>query len=522
METLVEDKTLYTRCPTCSTAFKVTDELLALAKGKVRCGACLAIFQATDYMLERSKTPALKSAVASTPAPAASSPVQKHTMPEQTKSQAQPVTTPRTDPIASNQKIDKPVPSSIENADTDKVTIEKPIGRSTKTTSPQAESVADSLLTEDTKVDDIQPDQETISVEEFPEDIFSEELLDDDLSDTSELSEATKNQSSIETKPEPVEEIISEPKEDPIVSEQEQEFDHELGLSNFDDQPLTEEPSIDEDELSFHQIDESEEQLFDANEDNLDSTEELSDFEIDEAEIEESFEYSENELQENEYEEDELEGGEYEEDPIYYEEEVIESDDFEHDTGTFDELSDQLSEQMQETDYQPDPLDEFDEMVADNRSGIKSKLIIVSIFILLGIGLFSVWSNRQALAWSDTWGGTMKSICGFLPCELKAKRDVSKIKLLQRQLAPDEELENTLDVKVLLVNEATFAQPYPTIKIVFSNKDGEQVLVKGFKPSDYLEAESVNDLMPSESEVHIHFKTEVAGSDTLGFEFIFE
>jgi len=503
METLVEDKALYTRCPTCSTAFKVTDELLALAKGKVRCGACLAIFQATDYMLERSKKPVIKSAVAAKPEPIKNEPT-KPSVQEPAKSDPK-----QSQPIADGiyQKSDAPEPLSISKTNEEIVSSKKSVSQST----------------ENLKIDEIESNQETISVEEFPEDLFSEGSLDDDLSQASELSETNKNQSSIETKPEPVEKSITEPKTDPTISEQ--NLDRQLGLSDFDDeleQTLIEEPSIDEDDLSFDHIDESDEELFDANEGALDSTEELSEFEIDEAEIEESLEYSESELQEGEYEDGEFENVDYEEDPIYDEEEVIESDDFEHDTGTFDELSDQLSEQMQETDYQPDPLDEFDEMVADNRSGIKSKLIIVSILILLGVGLFSVWSNRQALAWSDTWGGTMKSICGFLPCDLKPKRDVSKIKLLQRQLAPDEELENTLDVKVLLVNDATFAQPYPTIKIVFSNKDGEQVLVKGFKPSDYLDAESVNDLMPSESEVHIHFKTEVAGSDTLGFEFIFE
>jgi predicted Zn finger-like uncharacterized protein len=55
----MDNSTLYTRCPTCSTAFKVTNELLAIAAGKVRCGACLAIFQASDYMLEPVKKEAI-------------------------------------------------------------------------------------------------------------------------------------------------------------------------------------------------------------------------------------------------------------------------------------------------------------------------------------------------------------------------------------------------------------------------------------------------------------------------------
>lgn len=35
-----------TRCPKCSTAFRVSDEVLSMAKGKVRCGQCFHIFDA--------------------------------------------------------------------------------------------------------------------------------------------------------------------------------------------------------------------------------------------------------------------------------------------------------------------------------------------------------------------------------------------------------------------------------------------------------------------------------------------
>lgn len=39
---------LITRCPKCSTAFRVSDEVLSMAKGKVRCGQCFHIFNAND------------------------------------------------------------------------------------------------------------------------------------------------------------------------------------------------------------------------------------------------------------------------------------------------------------------------------------------------------------------------------------------------------------------------------------------------------------------------------------------
>lgn len=39
---------LITRCPKCSTAFRVTDDILAMAQGKVRCGQCFHIFDTAN------------------------------------------------------------------------------------------------------------------------------------------------------------------------------------------------------------------------------------------------------------------------------------------------------------------------------------------------------------------------------------------------------------------------------------------------------------------------------------------
>lgn len=42
---------LQTQCPKCRTRFRVTDEQLGIAKGKVRCGNCMEIFNAKEHQL---------------------------------------------------------------------------------------------------------------------------------------------------------------------------------------------------------------------------------------------------------------------------------------------------------------------------------------------------------------------------------------------------------------------------------------------------------------------------------------
>ncbi|MDP4547468.1 DUF3426 domain-containing protein [Marinobacter sp. MDS2] len=43
---------LQTQCPECATRFRVTDEQLSVAGGKVRCGNCMAIFNANEHRID--------------------------------------------------------------------------------------------------------------------------------------------------------------------------------------------------------------------------------------------------------------------------------------------------------------------------------------------------------------------------------------------------------------------------------------------------------------------------------------
>ena len=47
-----------TRCPNCSTAFRVTDQQLAAYQGKVRCGRCAFVFNAREALLPHTSPPA--------------------------------------------------------------------------------------------------------------------------------------------------------------------------------------------------------------------------------------------------------------------------------------------------------------------------------------------------------------------------------------------------------------------------------------------------------------------------------
>ena len=520
----MENKTLYTRCPTCNTAFKVTEKLLSMAEGKVRCGACLAIFQATDYMLSPSaSSKVLTSDSTESNLEKAFENDSTSITNEQANEERQEATFEETHPSTEEPEIEKETEfledlSGLDGeSEPEEAELAEGSGLDGEFEPEEEVELAEGVGLEG----ESEPEEEAELAEESGLD--AEPGLEEEL----ELAE----ESDLVEEPEPYNESDLDDN-DPKISEIDDDLNRQEPLTEFDYEnqafDFDEESTDFENDFSYEQASEDDVEPFDELDDITDLDDivgedlEVEDLEVEELEVEELDGVDEVALDEPYREEQELETKHDldNEDGLDREDDL--SSEYQLEENDYEDLSDQLTEQMEETDSEPDPLDEFDEVVKENTAGIKSKLIVVTFSILILVGLQQIWSNRQALAWSDNWGGTVKSVCEYLPCELKAKRDVSKIKLLQRQLSPDDEQENLLDIKVLLINEADFEQPYPTIKIVFSNQNGEQVAVKLFTPENYLDIDPGKALMPIGSEVHIGFKTEQAHPDALGFEFIFQ
>ena len=634
----MNNNTLYTRCPTCSTAFKVTDSLLSMAKGKVRCGACLAIFQATDYMLEPKNHPTDNSSDQAPVQQALSQPPSSDADKQASEAELSPnnESSPNTEPSPKNEH--KPEQQKSSLAENDNLSSEEPqkfevlpdfnpdslASEESKSQLDEVEEKSDiaepewslpepekpeshheqldfesiATVADDQKSNDVsdmnaEQEAETEEVEKEltekePEAAKSDEigLEEDPLASLDLVNEAseedwgnTRDEHSSDSQllPEPsmmldeaeqISQIASDSDSDrnePQISDQ--CLDHavinetdESSIDTADErtegsaqqQPEQEMSSVDATDIDDPSIDSLlDDALLDlddsesivTSDDNSNESRLETDPIIDETivteDTQDSIEPESNELGDDDssggdFSADEFEADEFETADIESErfdaddadsfdvDSYDELDESQFDADDFsDELSTQLTDQMAETDASPDPLDEFDEIVNESNSGIKGKLIGLSLLILLVIGFQQIWSNRQTLAWSSTWGSSIKAVCGFLPCDLKARRDVSKIRLLQRQVAPDENQEDMLDVKVLLVNEADFDQPYPTIKITFTNTNSETVAVKTFPANSYLSSDALDELMPSRTEVHIHFKSE-AQADGFGFEFSFE
>ena len=169
----------------------------------------------------------------------------------------------------------------------------------------------------------------------------------------------------------------------------------------------------------------------------------------------------------------------------------------------------------------PPAIDYEDEKTA----GSSARLIWAGLIIILSIIALAqvAWFNRDRLLreYPDLtpW---VEKLCERLQCDLIRFRDLSAIKLLNREVRLHPRFVDALLVSVTIVNHAEFIQPYPEIELVIYATTGQVISQGRFKPADYL-GQDTRPAAGMPPGVPIHFVLELAGTaqEAVSFEFQF-
>ncbi len=640
---------IYTRCPECSTVFRVTEEHLKLAKGKVRCGACLSIFKATEHLVRpKSETP--PPPVTQSPKPDESTnitnadesskstasdllrasvedeleirfdkpeikktefPIESFGAPqneerfeeshpdlndsfefslEESPSQMDTsdarvddefsLDEPSTeislddelsidfsldetdDESTSNEQLtheysleestsqvdtsdaqlddefslDEPsteislddelsIDFSVDETDEDTTSIEERTSASSLEESPSQIDTSDAQLDDELSLDE--PSTETSLDDEFSID-FS---LDDEDEINTSSDEPTENvvlddqPSRVATNHAPAEAAASQ--DDPLYPEPPQPTPPQANVPSIE---IEEEPSFDDIDEFIEEAEELEAEL----DENWDIDEEISPSRSvpkpDSSETELATDLAEKELDDYpiELQHDEKERLHQQQEWAQEETlpEEVYQDEINEDLPEYDEMEDkfsldQISDNLGQDFHEPDPLDEFDDMVSEKSHALKWWLVSLVIVSLIGWGSVTFWNDRQTLAWDDTWGSMVHSICEYLPCDIKPRRDIAAIELLQRSISPNVEQPNLSEFSLIIRNNAAFEQPYPNIEIHFTDTNGNTVTREHYTPQEYLPPDLLKTQMPVNQRVHVLITAKNPHADAFGFEFTF-
>lgn len=150
----------------------------------------------------------------------------------------------------------------------------------------------------------------------------------------------------------------------------------------------------------------------------------------------------------------------------------------------------------------------------------RRKLIWAALALLAAIVLMAqvAWLQFDRLSRIEPYRSFYASICPALGCELPKLEDPSQIRATNVVVREHPDVDNALMVDVILLNNASFEQPFPPLVLEFDNPGGEVVARREFKPEEYLSGElSGYQSMPRNQPVHLTLELVDPGPQATGY-----
>ncbi len=142
-----------------------------------------------------------------------------------------------------------------------------------------------------------------------------------------------------------------------------------------------------------------------------------------------------------------------------------------------------------------------------------------SLLLALLVAGQYVLFNFEKLATDERFRPALERTCAILACELPVLENLNNISSEQLVVRSHPDKANALMVDVIITNRAKFAQPFPALKLTFSDLRSKVVATQSFYPSEYLRGElSGMTLMPSKSPIHLELDIDDPGAAAINYK----
>ena len=536
---------MYTRCPTCSTCFRVTDRHLAIANGKVRCGQCKLVFNAPEHAIDDLPVSQLTENKHHQPIPSATPPPKSKV--EKIETPTQKIEPAALAPTAKEKREQNFDSINIEKEET--TAIEEPIFDVNATMVADMSSVSeDELDNIDLDISDVDASSHEAPVEEQNDldDVFNNDVdLDVAINQlTKATEEAVKAEDNIEDE-DSITELVddySTPKENNAdvfttdaydateassVTDILNEMEGQLSLNITDPEQPSQKDDTQYDannEFDFIQLDDENtnsiiigEEQSETNDDTLKNHFNLDEFGIDDeldALIEED---KENDKEKN-----------IDADELFNQIDISDFQDSDiEDEITLEETSSENSgfaNTPAETNVPFQLRNDIESLQTSSKRRIHP-LITFSFFIFLLVLSFSQLAYFQSHALIKAIPEArplLVQLCEKIDCHYSGPVDKKKIQLVSRDVRLHPKEKKALLISAAMINNAQFAQPNPNIHIRLSDISGNIIAERLFNAKTYMgKLSNPFLLMKSKTPVHINFEVVDPGKDAINFEFTF-
>lgn len=513
---------MYTRCPTCSTCFRVTDRHLAIAKGKVRCGKCQFVFNAPEHAIE--DLPATPAATKPSPTPAV--PPMAKTAAEKAKEQIQknkPAKTVTATPPGTPKLAEKEAPHATE----------APIFKADATMVANIDDLHEGKLS---KIDLDAPAEikNNIHNQKDEDDIFDDNFdlnaaIDELTGNTEDKNEVNKNTQQHTPDKNHNKDVFDTDAYDATnassVADIMDEMEGQLSL-NIPVPSEKEEYNVDN-EFDFLELDsEAKSSNKKTKTSNQSKTEAEKNFlDIDKADdfiIDDEFLFAE----EDEIENEEVKISKAKEEP-FDEDKLFDQVDLSDLPGNDVSEDIILDDRKQNTDEEAIPFqlkDDLSYLQAQTQRRIHPLISFSFIIILLSASFLQLtyFRSHELVKLAPAARPLLEDLCDTVPCHYSGPHDTKQIQLLSRDVRLHPKEKKALLISAAMINNADFAQPYPNIHVRLSDISGNVVAERIFDSKTYMgKLSSPFLLMKSKTPVHINFEVVDPGRDAVNFEFTF-
>ena len=139
--------------------------------------------------------------------------------------------------------------------------------------------------------------------------------------------------------------------------------------------------------------------------------------------------------------------------------------------------------------------------------------------LILLLGAQVAYQERYQLLAMETLEPWVRAACAPLDCQLPERRDLTALRIAQRQVASHPYQPDALMVTALIENRAGFAQPHPVVELTFMDVMGRPLAARRFQPLDYLPGPTAP--IPAGQSAELRLELKDPGGDAVAFEFRF-
>jgi predicted Zn finger-like uncharacterized protein len=140
---------------------------------------------------------------------------------------------------------------------------------------------------------------------------------------------------------------------------------------------------------------------------------------------------------------------------------------------------------------------------------------IALLALLLGVQL--VHADREALGQNLVIGPSLKALYAAFGDPLPAAESVTDWDVSGVNVTTDPATPGALSITGTLTNQASYAQPWPFLRVVLTDRYGETLRARDFKPDEYLPGTQANVQLAGGLTSHFRLDIVDPGADAVGF-----